>query len=71
MALYKTQQDDRIDRIVLAHYGDLEMLEAVIEANPELHQRELILDEGIELTLPDAAPKQTAPHTPPPGTPLW
>ena len=70
VASYKTTDGDRIDLIVLDHYGDLEMLQEVIEANPILHRRPMTLEEGISITLP---PKREKPKFQPPadGVALW
>ena len=57
---YKTTQYDRIDQIVLKHYGNLEMLEEVIKSNPHLAKLPLILDCDLEIYLPDI---QTLPTT--------
>ena len=53
MRLYRTVDGDRIDLIVLKHYGDLTHLNDVISANPTLCKISLDLVAGIEITLPE------------------
>lgn len=43
---------DRIDLIVLKHYGDLKYLKNVIEVNHNLYKKDLILKAGHILELP-------------------
>ena len=52
MSLYRTVDGDRIDLIVLKHYGDLTHLNDVISANPILFDISLDLNAGVEINLP-------------------
>lgn len=45
---------DRIDQIVYEHYGTLDVLSQVFDANPGIAQY-LTLPMGLEITLPDIA----------------
>lgn len=53
MSLYKCSDGDRIDLIVLKHYGDLKYLNNVVAANKQLFDKPLILQSGTILELPD------------------
>jgi len=55
MKFYKCVDGDRIDLIVLKHYGDLKYLKDVVEANPVLWDRSMILDNSVIVKLPDFA----------------
>ncbi len=52
---YLTKLNERIDRIVYIHYGTTEnrIVEYVIEQNPGLEERDIILPLGITIFLPD------------------
>lgn len=53
MSLYKCVDGDRIDLIVLKHYGELKHLNDVISANKVLFSKSLNLESGLELELPE------------------
>jgi len=63
MNLYKTIAGDRIDLIVTKHYGDLEHLNAVVEANISLCKSPMILEAGITIKLPKFDKKSVVPGT--------
>ncbi|ALV25027.1 phage tail protein X family protein [Campylobacter iguaniorum] len=49
--VYKCKEDERLDSIVLAHYGTLEVLENVLELNAKLSLSS-VLKAGDEINLP-------------------
>ncbi len=49
---YRCSDWDRLDLVVIRHYGDLSMHESVVEANPHLAKLPLILKSGTEILLP-------------------
>jgi len=53
MKYYKCNDGDRIDLIVLKHYGDLKHLNDVVSANNHLCKKPLILTSGEIIELPD------------------
>ena len=53
MSLYRCSDGDRIDLIVLKHYGTLDPLNEVIKANPNLYNKEMTLKAGDKIELPD------------------
>ena len=53
MDSYRCIDGDRIDLIVLNHYGTVKPLKRVIEANPKLaKEKSLILQSGMIINLP-------------------
>lgn len=55
--IYRTRRGDMLDQICWRHYGQQSgAVERVLEANPGLADRGPVLPEGLEVTLPDAAP---------------
>lgn len=52
MSLYKCSDGDRIDLIVLKHYGDSKHLNDVVAANKQLFGKPLILQNGTTIELP-------------------
>ncbi len=52
MSLYKCSDVDRIDLVVLKHYGDLKYLNDVVAANKQLFNKPLILQNGTTIELP-------------------
>jgi len=69
--LYRTSEGDRIDLIVLKHYGDKSMLGTVIDANPHLTKQPLSLKAGVEITLPDVQVLEDAKEELQAGDELW
>ena len=55
---YKTVEGDRIDLIVRKHYGDGKMLPHVLAENPHLPKMAMILESGINITLPEVVTVQ-------------
>ena len=53
MSLYRTKEGDRIDLIVLKHYGDLKHLNDVIGANKHLFKKPMNLESNIDIELPE------------------
>lgn len=49
---YRCSDGDRIDLIVLNHYGSLDRLQDVISTNQHLIKLPLDLTAGVEITLP-------------------
>lgn len=47
-------QGDRLDQIIFAHYGTLDVMNEAMMANPHLLAKP-ILDEGDRVALPDIA----------------
>ena len=62
-SIYRTVQDDRLDRICRGFYGSERAgtVEAVLAANPHLADRGPLYPPGITITLPDLP---TQPKTP-------
>lgn len=52
MSLYKCSDGDRIDLIVLKHYGNLKYLNDVVSENKHLFDKPLILQNGVTISLP-------------------
>jgi len=50
--IYDCVDGDRIDLIVLNHYGDLDNLMNVIESNKHLFKLPLLLVSGLSIQLP-------------------
>jgi len=71
MSLYRTKDGDRIDLIVLNHYGDLVNLNDVISANKVLFGKPLNLEAGLDIYLPEFATKSDIPAKPKERGPLW
>ncbi len=71
MSLYRTKDGDRIDLIVLNHYGDLVNLNDVISANKVLFGKPLNLDAGFDIELPEFATKSDTQAKPKERGPLW
>jgi len=60
MQLYRTVDGDRIDLVVLRHYGSVEHLKEVLEANPKLSKNDsMILKAGEIIKLPTIQKKET------------
>lgn len=62
--IYTTSEGDTFDMLALSFYGAENKASVLIQANPDLGGV-LIFDEGMRLTIPDAAPT-TSPTTLPP-----
>lgn len=58
MKSYRCSDGDRIDLIVLKHYGDLKHLNDVIGANNHLCKKPLTLTSGEIVELPDFSVSQ-------------
>jgi len=71
MSLYRTKDGDRIDLIVLNHYGDLVNLNDVISANKVLFGKPLNLEAGLDIELPEFVTKSDAPAKPKERGSLW
>ena len=72
MSLYKTKEGDRIDLIVLEHYGDLVHLNDVISANKVLWGKPMNLESGIEIVFPSTKVKSSDTKAKPKERePLW
>jgi len=65
MAHYITKMYEVLDHIVNERYGDTEngIVEYVIEHNPGLEARDLVLPRGLRIHLPER-PASTTPSTP-------
>jgi len=48
---------DTIDSIVYRHYGDSDMLESVLNENPDVRDMPDILPAGTRLNMPSKTPK--------------
>lgn len=48
-----TVQGDRLDQLCYKHYGTVDMLEKVLEANPALAQQPQPYQSGITIIMPD------------------
>jgi phage tail protein X len=55
MTTYRTIDGDMVDAICKAHYGNENMLETVLEANPGLAALGPVLSRGQVITLPEKA----------------
>ena len=55
--LYRSRDGDMIDGVCFAHYGTVAALATVLAANPGLAARGLVLGAGVEIELPDVAPR--------------
>jgi len=53
MKYYECHNGDRIDLIVLKHYGDSTHLNDVIGANKQLFNKSMNLESGMIIELPD------------------
>ena len=53
MATVRARQSDTVDLIADRHYGDTGMTEAVLEANPGLAAKGVVVPSGTEVTLPE------------------
>ena len=53
MKYYECNDGDRIDLIVLKHYGDLTHLNDVVGANKQLFDKSMSLESGMKIELPD------------------
>lgn len=52
MTIYTVKyEDERLDTVVYNHYGNLDNVFAVLEANPHI-QKDVFLDVGVEIKLP-------------------
>ena len=71
MSLYRTKEGDRIDLIVLSHYGHLVNLNDVIGANKVLFGKPLNLEAGLDIELPEYAKKSDISAKPKERGPLW
>lgn len=71
MSLYRTKDGDRIDLIVLEHYGDLQYLNDVIGANPQLWDKPMDLVGGMEIVLPEIVEKKSIKPVKKERSPLW
>ena len=61
MATYITKRFDILDLIVFNYYGDTDdrIVEYVLEANPQLDNKGIILPLGMVINLPDRPRKKT------------
>jgi len=72
MTFYRCNDGDRIDLIVLKHYGDLEHLNDVISANKQLFDKPMVLISGMTIELPDfSVTVQAEILEPKERVPLW
>jgi len=71
MSLYRTKDGDRIDLIVLKHYGDLKHLNDVIGANNHLCKIPMDLKSGIDIELPEFVVKNNIQAEFKERGPLW
>jgi len=71
MSLYRTKDGDRIDLIVLEHYGDLRHLNDVISANPSLWDKPMDLVGGMEIVLPEITLQKAKKPVKKERSPLW
>jgi phage tail protein X len=56
--IYRTRDDDVLDRICRVHYGPRDgVTELVVAANPGLASHGPVLSSGILITLPDLPPE--------------
>jgi len=71
MSLYRTKEGDRIDLIVLKHYGDLKHLNDVIGANKVLWDKPMNLNCDLNIELPLFSTKSNDPYKQKERGPLW
>ncbi|WP_330927074.1 tail protein X [Candidatus Sororendozoicomonas aggregata] len=50
---YRTRDGDMLDQICLAHYGRVDVIEKVLEANPSLAEAGPVLRAGLIINLPE------------------
>lgn len=67
---YTTKEHDRIDLIVLKHYGHLEYLNTVLSVNTHLFSKSLNVGAGVLIKLP-VIKKEKAKEQPKVRKPLW
>ena len=60
MSVYRTRDGDVLDAICYERYGRQDMVESVLGANPGLAARGAVLPSGVEILLPNAAPRPDA-----------
>jgi phage tail protein X len=70
MSLYRTKDGDRIDLIVLEHYGNLNHLNDVLSLNTFLFNLPLDLKAGLDIDLPDFT-EEVVKETKNERGPLW
>jgi len=56
---YRTQDNDRLDKLCQQYYGRVEVVPDVLEANPLLSEYPALLPAGLIIKLPEVVPKQT------------
>jgi len=71
MSLYRTKDGDRIDLIVLNHYGDLKHLNEVVGANNHLCKIPMDLKAGVNIELPEFVTKRDTQAENKKRGPLW
>ena len=71
MTLHRCTDGDRIDLIVLKHYGSLKPLNTVIEANRHLFSKSLILKSGEIVKLPEIEEERVEKSKPKERELLW
>lgn len=54
---YLTKDGDRLDQICHQHYGDVNMIVTVLEANKGLESQPPVLPAGLLIKLPDIEPQ--------------
>ncbi len=67
---YTTKEHDRIDLIVLNHYGHLEHLNTVLSVNTHLFSKSLNVGVGVVVNLP-VIKKEKVKEQPKVRKPLW
>ena len=53
MEVVRAQQKDTVDLLAYRHYGDTDMVEAILEANPGLAKYGTHLPHGLQVKLPE------------------
>jgi len=56
-ALYSSEAGDMLDAIAHKTYGDAAMVAFILQANPGLVDKPLLLPYGVQILLPDAPVK--------------
>lgn len=60
MAKYRSLQGDTVDLICHRFYGNTDMVEAVLAANPGLADLSFVLPVGTLITLPEASARSAS-----------
>lgn len=56
MVVYRTKDGDRLDQICHRHYGRVDVVQAVLDANRGLAELGPVLAAGVRIKLPQLSP---------------